>query len=51
VPGTAEIAYVLHAFQQKSKKGMATPLQEIDKVKSRLKRAEKEHAAWQRAKR
>ncbi len=32
--------YVLHCFQKKSKKGIATPKQEIEKIKSRLKEAE-----------
>lgn len=36
------IIYVLHAFQKKSKKGIATPKKEIDLIKSRLKAA-KEH--------
>jgi phage-related protein len=38
--------YVLHVFQKKSKKGIATPKEEIEKVKRRLKIAEehyKEH--------
>lgn len=47
----AEIVYVLHAFQKKSKKGIATPPHEIDKVKSRLKRAEEEYQAWKQTKR
>ena len=34
------VVYVLHAFQKKSKKGIATPKVEIDKIKSRLKLAE-----------
>ncbi len=38
--------YVLHAFQKKSKTGVATPKAEINLVKSRLKRAEEEHAMW-----
>ena len=46
----AEIVYVLHAFQKKSKKGIATPPHEIDKVKARLKRAEEEYQAWKRTK-
>ena len=37
--------YVLHSFQKKSKKGIATPKQDIDLVKQRLKEAEKIHAA------
>ena len=31
--------YVLHAFQKNSKRGIATPKQEIERVKQRLKRA------------
>lgn len=31
-----EAVYVLHVFQKKSKKGIATPLQEIDLIKKRL---------------
>ena len=38
--------YVLHAFQKKSKHGIATPKTEIDLVKARLRRAEQEHALW-----
>jgi phage-related protein len=38
--------YVLHAFQKKSKSGIQTPKAEINLIKSRLKRAEEEHAAW-----
>jgi len=34
------VVYVLHAFQKKSKKGIATPQREIDLIKARLKRAE-----------
>lgn len=32
-----EVVYVLHAFQKKSKTGIATPKQEMDLVKQRLK--------------
>jgi len=44
----AERVYVLHVFQKKSKKGIATPASEIDLVRRRLKRAaeldqEREH--------
>jgi phage-related protein len=31
--------YVLHAFQKKSKRGIATPKSEIDLIRQRLKRA------------
>ena len=36
--------YVLHVFQKKSKKGVATPKAEIDLVRQRLKRAMEIHA-------
>jgi phage-related protein len=38
------VIYVLHAFQKKSKKGIATPKTEIDKIKSRLRDAQLLHA-------
>jgi phage-related protein len=42
----AEAIYVLHCFQKKSKSGAATPKQDLDLIKTRLKRAEKEHKEW-----
>lgn len=42
----AGIIYVLHAFQKKSKSGVKTPAEEIAKVRSRLKDAEKHHVEW-----
>ena len=42
----AGCVYVLHAFQKKSKTGIETPKAEINLIKSRLKRAEGEHAVW-----
>jgi phage-related protein len=38
--------YVLHAFQKKAKRGIKTPPQEIEKVRTRLKEAEKHYAEW-----
>jgi len=35
--------YVLHAFQKKSKSGIATPKKEIDLMKQRLADAERDH--------
>ena len=35
--------YVLHAFQKKSKRGIATPKQEIELIRARLKIAERLH--------
>jgi phage-related protein len=42
----AGVVYVLHAFQKKSKRGIKTPPQEIEKVRSRLNEAEKHYAEW-----
>jgi len=39
----AEAVYVLHAFQKKSKKGIATPKKELDLVHRRLAEAERLH--------
>ncbi len=41
-----EAVYVLHVFQKKSRKGIATPKQNIELVKARLKRAETHYADW-----
>jgi phage-related protein len=39
----ADVVYVLHAFQKKSKKGIETPKSDIDLIKQRLKVAEQEY--------
>ena len=39
----SELVYVLHAFQKKSKKGIATPKADIDLIKRRLRLAEEDH--------
>ena len=39
----ANVIYVLHAFQKKSKKGTKTPRHEIELIKARLNRAEEHH--------
>jgi phage-related protein len=41
-----EAVYVLHAFQKKSKRGIATPKREIELIGSRLKDAESYHGEW-----
>jgi|ERR1043165_481193 phage-related protein len=43
-----ERVYVLHAFQKKSKRGIATARAEIEIVKSRLRQAGELHRAWRR---
>lgn len=40
----ADVVYVLHAFQKKSKRGIATPKQDIELIEARLKRAQEHHA-------
>ena len=40
-----EVVYVLHVFQKKSKRGIATPEHEIALVRERLKRARDDHMA------
>ena len=42
----AGAVYALHAFQKKSKKGIATPRSDIDLIKARLKKAEGHYAEW-----
>lgn len=41
----ADVVYVLHCFQKKSKKGIATPRQDIESIERRLKAAEADYAA------
>jgi phage-related protein len=43
------IVYVLHAFQKKSKRGIATPKAELDLIKQRLKRAREDYEQWSRS--
>ena len=38
-----DTVYVLHAFQKKSKKGIATPQQDIKLIQERLKRAQEHY--------
>ena len=43
----AGVVYVLHAFQKKSKSGIATPRHEISLIEQRLKRAREDFERWQ----
>jgi phage-related protein len=45
----ADAVYVLHVFQKKSKRGIATPKKELDLIHNRLKLAEQEHKLWSAA--
>ena len=40
------VVYVLHAFQKKSKSGIATPKKDLALIETRLRRAEKDYRQW-----
>jgi phage-related protein len=40
----ADVVYVLHAFQKKSKQGIATPNQDTELIEARFKRAKEHHS-------
>ena len=42
------VVYVLHAFQKKARRGIATPKQELDLVRRRLRAAERHYRDTQR---
>lgn len=44
----AGAVYVLHAFQKKSKRSVATPKAEMDLIAQRLKRAREDYERWSR---
>ena len=44
----AMVIYVLHVFQKKSKKGIATPRHEIGLIRARLRRAEEHYRSRQK---
>jgi phage-related protein len=41
-----EVVYVLHVFQKKSKRGIATPKKELELIRKRLKIADQDHKQW-----
>lgn len=43
-----EAVYVLHVFQKKSRRGIATPKPDLDLIMERLKRAQEFHATQKR---
>ena len=45
----AEAVYVLHAFQKKSRRGIATPKAELELIAARLVRAKEDYAQWLRS--
>jgi len=46
----AEALFVLHCFQKKSKRGIATPLKDLDIIRARLKTAEALVREWRHGK-
>ena len=42
----ADIIYVLHVFQKKSKRGIATPEQDMELIKKRLRAAEEDYGDY-----
>ncbi len=40
------VVYVLYAFQNKSRRGIATPRHELAMIEQRLKRAAEDYDAW-----
>jgi phage-related protein len=46
----AGVVYVLHAFQKKSKHGIALPKPDQDLIEQRLKRAREDYEQWSRSK-
>ncbi|HVR08578.1 MAG TPA: type II toxin-antitoxin system RelE/ParE family toxin [Thermoanaerobaculia bacterium] len=46
----AGAVYVLHAFQKKSKHGIATPRPDLSLIERRLKRAREDYEQWSRSK-
>jgi phage-related protein len=45
----ARVIYVLHAFQKKSKRGIATPKADLDVIELRFKRAREDYEKWLRS--
>lgn len=45
----ASIVYVLHVFQKKSRKGIATPKSEIDLIGRRFARAKEDYEQWRKS--
>ena len=45
----SDAVYVLHVFQKKSKRGIATPQKDLDLIRERLRRAELDHASWSKS--
>lgn len=47
----AKAVYVLHVFQKKSKRGIATPKGELELIERRFKRAKEDYEQWSKSER
>jgi phage-related protein len=45
----AGAVYVLHAFQKKARRGIATPKAELSLIEQRLRRAREDYQRWSRS--
>jgi len=45
----AGMVYVLHGFQKKSKRGIATPKSDLDVIMARLKVAQEDYEQWRKS--
>jgi phage-related protein len=45
----AEVVYVLHSFQKKSRRGISTPKADLDLIRQRLRQAREDYAEWSRS--
>jgi phage-related protein len=45
----AEVVYVLHAFEKKSRRGVATPKRDLDLIETRLTRAQEDYKQWRKS--
>jgi phage-related protein len=45
----AGMVYVLHGFQKKSKRGIATPKSDLDVIAARLKVAQEDYEQWRKS--
>jgi phage-related protein len=45
----AEVVYVLHAFEKKSRRGIATPKHDLDLIETRLARAQEDYKQWRKS--
>jgi phage-related protein len=44
----ADAVYALHVFQKKSRRGIATPKREIERIRGRLRQAQEHYETWRR---